>query len=34
LIGPRPTLIEWDSALPPLEILLAEAGKAQERLAA
>ena len=34
LIGPRPTLIEWDSALPPLEMLLAEAGKAQERLAA
>jgi uncharacterized protein (UPF0276 family) len=32
LIGPRPTLIEWDSALPPLEILLAEAGKAQTRL--
>jgi uncharacterized protein len=33
LIGPRPTLIEWDSALPPLETLLAEAGKAQIRLA-
>jgi uncharacterized protein (UPF0276 family) len=32
LIGPRPTLIEWDSALPPLETLLAEAGKAQVRL--
>lgn len=32
LIGPRPTLIEWDSALPPLEILLEEAGKAQSRL--
>jgi uncharacterized protein len=32
LIGPRPTLIEWDSALPPLEILLDEAGKAQARL--
>ena len=32
LIGPRPTLIEWDSALPPLETLLAEAGKAQTRL--
>jgi uncharacterized protein len=32
LIGPRPTLIEWDSALPPLETLLAEAGKAQARL--
>ena len=33
LIGPRPTLIEWDSALPPLETLLTEAGKAQIRLA-
>jgi uncharacterized protein (UPF0276 family) len=32
LIGPRPTLIEWDSALPPLETLLGEAGKAQLRL--
>ena len=32
VIGPRPTLIEWDSALPPLEVLLAEAGKAQTRL--
>ncbi|WP_119304037.1 MNIO family bufferin maturase [Dongia deserti] len=32
LIGPRPTLIEWDSALPPLETLLAEAKKAQRRL--
>jgi uncharacterized protein (UPF0276 family) len=29
LIGPRPTLIEWDSELPPLSVLLAEAGKAQ-----
>ncbi|HEX6118180.1 MAG TPA: DUF692 domain-containing protein [Dongiaceae bacterium] len=32
LVGPRPTLIEWDSALPPLETLLAEAAKAQTRL--
>jgi uncharacterized protein (UPF0276 family) len=32
LTGPRPTLVEWDSALPPLETLLAEAGKAQTRL--
>jgi uncharacterized protein (UPF0276 family) len=32
LVGPRPTLIEWDSALPPFETLLAEAGKAQTRL--
>jgi len=32
LIGPLPTLIEWDSALPPLETLLGEASKAQTRL--
>jgi hypothetical protein len=31
-LGPRPTLVEWDSALPPLEILLAEAAKAQALL--
>ncbi len=29
-IGPRPTLIEWDSELPPLTVLLEEAGKAQK----
>lgn len=28
-IGPRPTLIEWDTDLPALEVLQAEAGKAQ-----
>jgi len=28
-IGPRPTLIEWDADIPPLDILLAEADKAQ-----
>lgn len=32
LIGPLPTLIEWDTALPPLEALLAEAELAQARL--
>jgi uncharacterized protein (UPF0276 family) len=32
VIGPRPTLIEWDSALPPLETLLDEAEKARIRL--
>jgi uncharacterized protein (UPF0276 family) len=32
LIGPRPTLIEWDSALPSLETLLGEAGTAQAHL--
>jgi uncharacterized protein len=28
-LGPRPTLIEWDTALPPLHVLLQEANKAQ-----
>lgn len=32
-IGPRPTLIEWDAALPPLTILLEEAARAGRRLA-
>lgn len=31
-LGPKPTLIEWDSALPPLAVLLAEAAKADDRL--
>jgi len=31
-LGPRPTLIEWDSDLPTLDALLAEAAKAQARL--
>ena len=31
-IGPRPTLIEWDSDIPALPVLLAEAAKAQQRL--
>jgi len=31
-IGPRPTLIEWDSALPELHVLLEEAAKAQRLL--
>jgi uncharacterized protein (UPF0276 family) len=30
--GPRPTLIEWDTALPPLEVLLGEAERAQGHL--
>lgn len=30
--GPAPTLIEWDADLPSLEVLLAEAGKANRRL--
>ncbi len=34
VIGPRPTLIEWDSALPPLRVLLGEAAKADACLAA
>lgn len=29
IIGPRPTLIEWDAAIPPLAVLLAEAERAQ-----
>lgn len=31
--GPRPTLIEWDAALPPLEALLGEAERARAVLA-
>jgi uncharacterized protein (UPF0276 family) len=33
-LGPRPTLIEWDNDIPALDILLAEAGKADRLLAA
>lgn len=29
LLGPRPTLIEWDTDLPPLAVLLSEAGRAR-----
>jgi uncharacterized protein (UPF0276 family) len=32
--GPAPTLIEWDTDIPPLDVLLAEAGKAREVAAA
>jgi len=28
-VGARPTLIEWDTALPPLDVLLGEARAAQ-----
>ncbi len=31
--GPRPTLIEWDTDIPPLDVLLAEASKAAGILA-
>jgi uncharacterized protein len=31
-LGPRPTLIEWDTDIPPLALLLAEAGKAAQIL--
>jgi uncharacterized protein (UPF0276 family) len=31
-IGPRPTLIEWDSDIPALSVLLGEAAKAQQRM--
>jgi uncharacterized protein (UPF0276 family) len=32
LIGPRPTLIEWDQRLPPLAQLLVERDQAQQWL--
>ncbi|MCW8808895.1 MAG: DUF692 domain-containing protein [Rhodanobacter sp.] len=32
LCGPQPTLIEWDQDIPGLEVLLAEAGRAEERM--
>jgi uncharacterized protein (UPF0276 family) len=32
LFGPVPTLIEWDTDVPALEVLLGEAGKAQSRM--
>jgi uncharacterized protein (UPF0276 family) len=31
-LGPRPTLIEWDSDIPLLPVLLGEAAKAQQRM--
>lgn len=31
-IGPRPTLVEWDSDIPALPVLLNEAAKAQQRM--
>jgi uncharacterized protein (UPF0276 family) len=33
-IGPRPTIVEWDADLPPLEVLLEEAARAERRLQA
>jgi len=33
-VGPRPTLIEWDLALPPLAVLLEEATEARRRMEA
>lgn len=33
-VGPRPTLVEWDNALPPLQVLLDEAARAARLLAA
>jgi uncharacterized protein (UPF0276 family) len=32
IIGPRPTLIEWDAEIPPLPVLLDEAALAEKRL--
>lgn len=31
--GPRPTLVEWDTALPPLPVLLEEAARAEAEIA-
>lgn len=33
-LGPKPTLIEWDTAIPPLAVLMAEAAEAGRHLAA
>jgi uncharacterized protein (UPF0276 family) len=33
-LGPRPTIIEWDADIPALDVLLAEAGRADEILGA
>ncbi len=33
-IGPRPTLIEWDTDIPALPVLMSEAAKAQQRMEA
>jgi len=33
IIGPRPTLVEWDAAIPALPVLLAEVAQAQRTLA-
>ena len=33
-LGPRPVLIEWDTALPALDVLLDEAGRAAARVVA
>jgi uncharacterized protein (UPF0276 family) len=32
LLGPRPTLIEWDTDIPPLAVLLEEARQAESLL--
>ena len=32
VIGPRPTLIEWDTDIPSLSVLMSEAKKAQQRM--
>jgi hypothetical protein len=31
-LGPRPTLIEWDTAIPPLDVLLDEAMQAEQAI--
>jgi uncharacterized protein (UPF0276 family) len=34
VIGPRPTLVEWDTDIPSLSVLMGEANKAQQRMEA
>jgi uncharacterized protein (UPF0276 family) len=34
LFGPVPTLIEWDTDIPPVEVLLDEAARAEALIAA
>jgi uncharacterized protein (UPF0276 family) len=31
-LGPRPTLIEWDTDIPALDVLMGEAAKAQRKI--
>jgi uncharacterized protein (UPF0276 family) len=31
-LGPRPTLIEWDTDIPALDVLMGEGAKAQQKI--